>query len=134
MAVKTVGTNWNRDTRNTIDENDKNLQRQINDLVLSSGESNAEVVQARGGESTLNDRLDKIEFKFSDIGNMSPKAVFSTLIDLENAYPNGSDGVFLVRDDGKWYFWNGIEWESGGTYQAQPWDEFMTEQNEEWVI
>lgn len=60
MAVKTVGTNWNRDTRNTIDENDKNLQRQINDLVLSSGDSNAEVVQARGGERTLNDRLNKM--------------------------------------------------------------------------
>lgn len=63
MAVKTVGTNWNRDTRNTIDENDKNLQRQINDLVLSSGDSNAEVVQARGGKPTLNDRLDSIEYE-----------------------------------------------------------------------
>lgn len=70
MAVKDVGTNWNRDTRNAIDENDKNLQRQINELVLSSGDSNVEVAQARVDSegntySTLKDRLDDKETKFS---------------------------------------------------------------------
>lgn len=37
------------------------LRAEINNLVLESGESNMEVVQARGEEATLNDRLSKIE-------------------------------------------------------------------------
>lgn len=36
-----------------------NLQTQINDLVLQKGTDIAEVVQARGGEATLNERLNK---------------------------------------------------------------------------
>lgn len=36
-----------------------NLQTQLNDLVLQSGTDIAEVVQARGGEVTLNERLNK---------------------------------------------------------------------------
>lgn len=39
-----------------------NLEKQLNQLVLeSSGDSNAEVIQARNGENTLNDRITKIE-------------------------------------------------------------------------
>ena len=36
------------------------LQNQINNLVLESGDSNLEIVQARGGYAVLNDRLDDI--------------------------------------------------------------------------
>src|SRR5699024_807133 len=39
----------------------------INDLVLDSGESDAEVVQARAGEETLNDKIDNIEYKTENV-------------------------------------------------------------------
>ena len=65
---------------------------------------------------------------------MTPRGAFSTLQDLESAYPNGAEGVFLVRENGHWYYWDGNAWTDGGVYQATPWDEFMTEQDEEWVI
>ena len=40
----------------------ENLQGQINNLVINgTGDSNPEVVQARGSEQVLNDRLNKIE-------------------------------------------------------------------------
>src|SRR5699024_1027397 len=57
----------NKDNHN---ENYKELYRLkdvINDLVLESGESNAEVVQARGGKKVLSDRLDEMESKTSDV-------------------------------------------------------------------
>ena len=55
----------NREARNQENENWHKLERlskSVNDLVLNSGgESNLEVVQARGGESTLNDRINSVE-------------------------------------------------------------------------
>src|SRR5699024_8088770 len=43
------------------------LQTQINDLVLDAGESNQEVAQARNGERTLADRLNKSEAKLAEV-------------------------------------------------------------------
>lgn len=47
----------------------KNIQQQINDLVLGAvGDgNNAEVVQARGGYTVLNDRLNYIDIKTDDV-------------------------------------------------------------------
>src|SRR5699024_2123238 len=59
----------NKDNHN---ENYKELYRLkdvINDLVLESGESNAEVVQARGGKKVLADSLDEIKSNTSDVSD-----------------------------------------------------------------
>jgi len=46
-----------------------NLQTQLNDLVLQKGTDIAEVVQARGGEVTLNTRLNKVTTQLADTAN-----------------------------------------------------------------
>src|SRR5699024_9512740 len=59
-----------RKNRNNHNDNYKELYRLkqvIKDLVLDSGESDAEVVQAREGEETLNDRLDIMEDKTENV-------------------------------------------------------------------
>ena len=54
--------NWDRIER---------LSKVLNDLVLNSGgDSNLEVVQARGGESTLNDRINRVEDKTNSFKNV----------------------------------------------------------------
>lgn len=134
--------------------------KQTYDDASEGGDANMEVKMARGTFPNLNSRLDNQDFQLakipqqidnavlsaknditnyldnqlSQIGNMTPSEAFATLQDLESAYPNGAEGVYIVQSDGNWYFWNGSNWVVGGTYQAQPWDEFMTDQNEEWVI
>src|SRR5699024_3975540 len=57
----------------------------INDLVLESGESNAEVVQARGGRKVLSDRLDEMESKTSDVSGevCSLEATLNTKLDTK---------------------------------------------------
>lgn len=61
-----------REIRNPLDRKNRNnhnsnyselykLKKTLNGLVLDSGESDTEVVQARAGEETLNDRLDNME-------------------------------------------------------------------------
>ena len=64
MARREIHNELDRNNRNNHNDNYEELYRlkkTVNDLVLNSGESDAEVVQARAGEETLNDRLDNME-------------------------------------------------------------------------
>lgn len=108
-----------------------------------------EVLEARGGQPRLKDRFentdrqlaqttrqtqDYIDLQLKQLNGLNLKGAFATLSELQNAYPDGEEGIFVVQENGSWYYWNGEQWESGGEYQAMPWDEFMTIQDEEWVI
>src|SRR5699024_10740736 len=71
MARKDIRVPLDRQNRNNHNDNYTQLfegvqqvKKTIDDLVLESGgDSNLEVVQARGGENTLNSRLDKLDDK-----------------------------------------------------------------------
>lgn len=74
MSKKEIGVPLDRKNLNNHNSNYTELYKNIDkvkgsvdDLVLESGgDSNLEVVQARGGESTLNDRLDKTTQQLAD--------------------------------------------------------------------
>lgn len=65
VAQREIHNELDRKNRNNHNKNYDELyrlKRSVNDLVLNAdGDSNPEVVQARAGEDTLNDRLDKME-------------------------------------------------------------------------
>src|SRR5699024_8934334 len=71
MARKDIRVPLDRENRNNHNDNYTQLfegvqqvKKTLDDLVLESGgDSNLEVVQARGGENTLNSRLDKLDDK-----------------------------------------------------------------------
>ena len=52
--------------------------------------------------------------------DMSPTDAFGTLDELKQKYPNGQKGVYVVQENGRWYFWSELEntWKDGGFYQA----------------
>lgn len=57
-----------------VNAENKDVQNQIDQLVIDSGTSDAEVIQARGGFSVLRERLDENEQNFKGVGrnrNMS---------------------------------------------------------------
>lgn len=123
-----------------VDENHQQLsaqlaqiEQQINGLEISKM-SKVEGVTKQELQQTDDNIRDYLFTQLSQIGTMSPKGAYPTLQDLENAYPSGTDGIYIVQADGHWYYWSGSNWADGGLYQALPWDEFMTEQDEEWVI
>jgi len=70
MKLNRTANEIDREARNNENENWNRLEKlskEINDLVLESGgDSNLEVVQARGGEPVLNDRLNKIEQELAE--------------------------------------------------------------------
>lgn len=65
MKLNRTKNEMDREARNDENENWNRLEKlskEVDDLVLESGgDSNLEVVQARGGEPVLNDRLNKID-------------------------------------------------------------------------
>lgn len=75
--------------------------------------------------SNLDDFEEEITKRMNDYGSLiqaaasgSPKDVYQTLTALENAYPNGTNGIFVVLADNKWYYWNenSRAWTAGGLY------------------
>jgi len=48
----------------------------------------------------------------------APKGFYNTLTALQNAYPQGTAGVFLVLENGHIYIWNGMTWADAGVYQG----------------
>lgn len=69
-------------------------------------------------EQDVNNQIDAIENQVQQVASGSPKGVYSTLADLQAAYPTGTSGIFVVSATGHWYYWNGGAWTDGGTYQA----------------
>lgn len=71
-----IDTLWTRKTRNDINENFEYLfegvgtvNKTITDLIVEAGDANPEVIQARGGETVLNDRLNEADNAFNDHKN-----------------------------------------------------------------
>lgn len=61
-----------------------------------------------------------VDSQFASIVSGAPKGTYTDLLALKSAYPTGAEGIFLVLEDGHWYYWNGTttEWTDGGVYQA----------------
>lgn len=64
---------------------------------------------------------DFVDAQLSSLISGAPKATFATTSALQNAYPNGESGVFLVLENGHWYTWDipSSTWEDRGVYQEK---------------
>lgn len=100
----------------------------------TNGNTNMEVVKARGLAGNLDDRLNTIEStlngkasaefvekKFNKIESNAPKAVLGSLSEISSTYPNGANGIVVAKDTGKWYYYDegARSWKEGGVYQSR---------------
>lgn len=100
----------------------------------TNGNTNMEVIKARGLASNLDDRLstientlngkasaDFVEKKFNKIESNAPKAVLGSLSEISSTYPNGANGIVVAKDTGKWYYYDegARSWKEGGVYQSR---------------
>lgn len=119
------------------------------DTLIQENPQPSEVVDARLGYPTLRDKLNSVDSQLADIdqqkadksyvndlfenlGQLEVKGSYDSVGDLTNAYPSGSTGLFEV--DGGLYAWNGSEWAKVFDLEVMPWADFLTEQDEEWVV
>lgn len=81
-----------------------------------------------------NSKADKtyVDNLFENLGQLEVKGSYSSVSDLTNAYPSGTTGLFEVG--GSLYAWNGSEWKKVFELEVMPWADFLTEQDEEWVV
>lgn len=65
--------------------------------------------------STLNNKIDNIT---SNMG--SPSGAFQTYDELVATYPDGNDNIYVVVEDGNWYYFDDVSgvWTPGGVYQT----------------
>ncbi|HFU6522664.1 TPA: hypothetical protein ACJI8N_002586, partial [Enterococcus hirae] len=63
----------------------------------------------------------EVSENIANIVSGSPKGSYPTLDALKNAYPNGTEGIFITTDSGHWYYWNtsSRNWIDGGIYQGE---------------
>lgn len=100
----------------------------------TNGNTNMEVIKARGLAGNLDDRLntientlngkasaDFVEKKFNKIESNAPKAVLNSLSEISSTYPNGANGIVVAKDTGKWYYYDegARSWKEGGVYQSR---------------
>ena len=65
--------------------------------------------------AVIDGTIRELKAKLIDIGSGSPKGVYATLDDLKAAYPNGTNGIYIVKSDNHWYYYN-AGWQDGGQY------------------
>lgn len=59
----------------------------------------------------------EVDSQFASIVSGAPKGTFATLAALQTAYPSGTEGVFLILENGHWYYY-ASGWKDGGMYQS----------------
>lgn len=123
-----------RDRLNDVDSQLADIANNKVDKVAGKGLSTNDYDNTEKAEvAKIKDKADKVyvdnqlslkanityvDTQIANIGNASPKGVYATLSDLQTAYPTGTTGIYVVTEDGKWYYWNGSTWTAGGVYQS----------------
>lgn len=99
---------WNENTRHYIWVGDNTLD--LGDYYTKQ--------EGQAFETQVENHVDAIENQVQQVASGSPKGVYSTLSDLETAYPTGAEGIYVVSSNGHWYYWSGSAWTDGGVYQT----------------
>lgn len=115
-------------TKKHIDENIQELSdlKANKDEVLSKKETN-KALDSKADKLKTEKALNELERKKADqsfvdaqlssIVSGAPKGTYKTLQALKEAYPDGTEGVFLVLENGHWYYY-ADGWKDGGVYQS----------------
>ncbi|HEM6145138.1 TPA: hypothetical protein ACGOY9_000540 [Streptococcus suis] len=121
---------FGRDVRQAIHDG---IQQAYDDAT-ANGNANMEVAKARATFETLAERLASMSDKLDDKANAAwvesqlksilsagPTGSLASLSEIRSTYPNGSNGIVVALDTGKWYYWDsaGSNWTEGGNYQSR---------------
>lgn len=73
---------------------------------------------ARNNINSLSNSINDLDNKISSVASGSPAGAFATLDDLKNSQTTDKTKIYVVQENGNWYYFNGSDWVSGGVYQA----------------
>lgn len=91
VAVATNLGNEAREIANLANSKSDSTQEQLDNIILDSGTSDAEVIQARGGHSLLYERLDSSDSQMADI---------KSAVSFNSEYANKQSKAQIIRNSG----------------------------------
>ena len=107
LEVENVFNGWIKDgTFDTLIN--QSALKKVNKRI---DETNAQLLQNTNEIATLTGKV-------NGLSSGSPKGVYPTLESLANAFPQGNLNIYVVLEDGCWYYWSGLSWSKGGVYQS----------------
>lgn len=137
MTIYNIDNPLSDDGRNKLNQNFEEQRKKIDeqkdrvDKLIINNPQPSEIIDARGKFRLLRDRLEamgtdidskatraELENKLSKVANGSPRGVFPTVADLISTFPIGDNHIYVVTENGNWYYWDGSAWMSGGIYQS----------------
>ena len=101
------------------------ISHQISVKILDGELEDIERTSNLYSSNEIDIKVSNLESLISGLASGSPRGVYATLLDLQTAYPTGSDGIYLVTADGHWYYWDGVAWTDGGTYMTSLPDKYL---------
>lgn len=107
MVRSTISAFWDRENNNNINSNFVELYEGQSHVGKQVDDLKSLLVQ-----NSLSDE------KIAKLITATPKGVYPTVESLRTTYPRGSSGIYIISNDGNWYYWNNVDWVSGGKYQA----------------
>jgi lysophospholipase L1-like esterase len=116
---------------NQMIEEVNGFQKQIDQMVIE-GDSSVEAAQARvdadgNAFTTLKERLDNSDdilsekatrSELNNLGQLKLDGIYTTLSELQTAYPSGATGLHLVTADGYTYRWDDSSWARATLFQS----------------
>lgn len=118
-------TNAFNNLKNYVDNyfNNLDVQEEINNKLnnMASDGTLTELIGAYVDPKLkiFRDELGVVQDEVSSMASGSPAGVYATISELQEADPDHSR-IYVVLDDGAWYFWNNVtnQWKKGGVYQG----------------
>jgi hypothetical protein len=104
-----------------LDNNDSQISQKVSqeyvDSQLAQKALQTDLITTNTNVSKKAD-ITYVDTKTASLASGSPKGVYTTLSALQTAFPSGNSSTYVVTADGKWYYWNGSAWTTGGVYQS----------------
>lgn len=101
-------------------QNVSELSSKVEEIIAQIKLQN--IITKQQFDNGIAENHDYIDQKFKEmldkIGDATPHFI-DTANDLKNTYPNGTNGLWVAKDDGNRYVWFNGQWTNFGAYQGQ---------------
>jgi hypothetical protein len=112
------------------------MGKDLRKIIQKSRENNLSLKNVDDKLNGVNEQLAEkaTKLELQAVASGSPKGAYSTLTELQSAFPAGDLGIYVVSADGNWYYWDGSTWAVGGQYLTTQFVSALTTQDEPWEV
>lgn len=129
VIMDTLGSTVNKTDLNEL-WSSLNILNKVLDGYIEKGKVSVNDIDASRGKIDINLLSEELK---AILLNNTPKAVFNTLEDLQKAYPKGASGIYIVKSDGYWYYYD-KSWIKGLQFQSMIIPDELTFNGQNYIV